>query len=167
MSQPTARHLAPASPATADRRHRRRTALVAWVVALALPAGTAFALWTVGGTGNGQAKATTSQNLTVAAGTASAQLYPGAAGDVVFRVTNPNAFAVKVTGISLGAVAGSGTCGASNFTTAAGTVAPVTVAAGQSADVTVVGGLGMVTAAGNECQGVTVTVAGTVTAAQA
>ena len=154
----------PAAPA--DGRRRRRVALLAWLLALALPGGAALALWSVGGAGPGQARATTPQPLTVAAGTASAQLYPGGTGDVVFRVSNPNAFAVRVSGVALGAVTGSGACGATNFTTATGSVTPVTVAAGQSADVTVVGGLAMVVAAGDECQGVSVTVAGTLTAAQ-
>ncbi|WP_336922463.1 hypothetical protein [Aquipuribacter sp. SD81] len=147
-------------------RARRRASLVAWVVALALPAAAAAALWTVGGAGVGGGRATTAQDLVVTPGTAGAQLFPGGSGDVVFAVSNPNPFPVRVTGVTLGAVTGQGACGASNFTTSAGTVAPVTLAAGASGDVTVVGGLTMVAAAGDACQGVTVQVAGTLVAAQ-
>jgi hypothetical protein len=148
-------------------RARRRTALLAWVVALTLPAAAAAALWTVGGSGSGQGRAVTVQNLVVTPGTPTAQLYPGGSGDVVYSVTNPNPFPVRVTGVSPGAVTGEGACGASSFTTSTGTVAPVTIAADATATVTVVGGVTMVVAATDACQGVVVTVAGTLVAAQA
>ncbi|MFC5381764.1 hypothetical protein [Aquipuribacter nitratireducens] len=150
----------------AEQAHRRRTSLVAWCLALALPAAAAAALWSVGGSGPGQGRATTAQDLVVTAGTASSQLYPGGAGDVVFDVANPNPFPVTVTGANLGTVTGVAACSAANFTTGAGTVTPVSIAANASATVTVVGGLQMLTSAGDGCQGVTVTVDGTLVAAQ-
>ncbi len=147
-------------------RAHRRTALVAWTLALGVPAAAAAALWTVGGSGDGQARALTAQNLVVTPGTASAQLFPGGVGDIVYTVSNPNPFPVRVTGVNLGAVTGQGTCIASNFTTSPGTVAPVTIPAGTSGTVTVTGGVVMTLAAGDNCQGVSITVAGSLVASQ-
>jgi hypothetical protein len=69
---------------------RRLVGAGLWVVTFTLPAVTAYALWSANGTGTGAARATSATSLTVTAGSASADLYPGAAGNVVFSVTNPN-----------------------------------------------------------------------------
>ena len=59
--------------------------------------------WTVGSSaGNGYSKAVTAQNVTLSDASASttAQLYPGGTGDLVVKVTNPNAFGVTVTAVT-------------------------------------------------------------------
>jgi hypothetical protein len=64
--------------------------------------GFVYAAWTVDGSGEGYAKAKTAQDLTtvdVSAQT-TATLYPGADGDVLIRIRNPNDFQVRVTDIT-------------------------------------------------------------------
>jgi hypothetical protein len=67
---------------------------------LATLLGIAFAAWVAGGTGQGTAKAGVAQPLTVSGGTPTNLLYPGGTGDVAATITNPNAYPVRVTGIS-------------------------------------------------------------------
>lgn len=163
------------------RRIRRSTAalhgrrftwlhVTTWTLSLLLPAGVGYALWTASGNGNGEARSRSAIALTVAAGTASAQLYPGSTGDVVFTVTNPNPYRVSVTAWSGASVTGTSdsvNCPASNFSLNSGSFGAATIdGGGASATVTVTGGITMNSAAGNGCQGVTVTVNGTVTGSQ-
>jgi hypothetical protein len=149
---------------------RRAAAFVVVAVAIATPAGgmSAIATWGTSGTGEGQAKATTAVSLVVSAGTATGQLYPGAAGDVRFRVQNPNTFPVTVTGWSGQSVASTDKsgCGTGNFSVNAGSIAATPVAAGAAVTVTVVGGVSMNSDAPDACQGAGVGVSATVTAAQ-
>ena len=65
-------------------------------------AGLAYAAWTTNGTGSGTAKAQSAQNLTTSdvSATTSANLYPGATGNVKIEINNPNPYPVKVTEIS-------------------------------------------------------------------
>lgn len=62
-----------------------------------------YAAWTTNGTGSGYAKAGTAQALSTVDASASttATLYPGATGDVVLTVSNPNSYPVRVTSVSL------------------------------------------------------------------
>ena len=151
---------------TDGRRARRRTAIVAWGATLALPAAAAFALWSAQGTGGGEAEARNAVALQVAAGNASAQLYPGGTGDVVFSVTNPNPYAVRVTGPTLSTVTGTAGCDVTNFTVNTPTVVATNVPAGGTAVVTATGGLTMKTTALDACQGVVVAVTGTLSGSQ-
>src|SRR6201989_3559460 len=61
-----------------------------------------YAAWTSSGGGTGFAKAASAQNLTTASitGTTSATLFPGATGDLVVNVTNPNSYPIKVTSVT-------------------------------------------------------------------
>jgi hypothetical protein len=61
-------------------RNKRRVVVAAIVVAAVIAVGIGIAAWSVGGSGNGYAKATTASSLTLADATAftTAQLYPGA-----------------------------------------------------------------------------------------
>ena len=61
-----------------------------------------YAAWTSSGGGTGFAKAASAQNLTTASltGTTTATLYPGATGDLVVNVTNPNSYPIKVTSVT-------------------------------------------------------------------
>jgi hypothetical protein len=102
------------------------------------------------------------QALAVAPGTASGQLYPGATGDVVFRVTNTTRGPVRVDTATLSRVSGTtgAGCLASHFTVNSGRVTPVVIRAEETRTVTVTGGITMDFDAPDACQGVTVTVPG-------
>jgi hypothetical protein len=80
-----------------------RLTLAALAAVMVVTAGATFGSWAVGSdSGNGYAKAVTAKNLTLSDASAStvADLYPGASGDVKLKVTNPNDFAVTITGIA-------------------------------------------------------------------
>jgi hypothetical protein len=141
------------------RRTFRRggTIAVATVAALAT-GGTAFAFWSSGGTGSGNATARTAQALTTTATTLSANLlFPGGTGDVKLTINNGNPFAVTVT-----AVNGNGTitsdkgaaCDASpgvTFTSTSGL--SVVVPANSSATTTLGGKVAMSNSSDTTCQG--------------
>ena len=75
-----------------------RRSTIAGVATLALVGtGIAFAAWTSTGTGSGTADATNAVDLTVNVGDASG-LYPTGSKTATFTVTNPNPYAVKLTG---------------------------------------------------------------------
>ncbi|HEY7398682.1 MAG TPA: hypothetical protein VH538_10290 [Gaiellaceae bacterium] len=143
------------------------------LAAVGILATTAITLgsWTVGSSaGNGYSKAITAQNVTLsdASGQTTAQLYPGGTGDLVVKVTNPNSFAVTVTGVS-----GAGTI-TSDKGTACNNATGVTytnttglsqvVGSGATVTFSVVGKVAMSTASDNSCQGAIFTVPITVTA---
>ncbi len=71
-----------------------RLAVAASVTAVVIAGGlTTFGAWTVGGSGDGYAKAVTASNLTMnVVAAAAGDLYPGGTGNVRYSVTNPNAF---------------------------------------------------------------------------
>jgi hypothetical protein len=149
---------------------RTRVGLLAWTVALTLPAGAAVALWSVSGSGQGTARGTTAVALTVTAGTAPADLFPGAAGDVVFSVTNPNPFPVTLTSgtvTSISQITGAaGTCQATDFTLGSGSMSGASIAAGGTSTLTLTGAITMASTAGDGCQGAVVSVSGTVSGIQ-
>ena len=149
---------------------RRNKAIVAFAAFTALTSGAALALWSASGTGFGQAKALTAQSITVTAATATADLYPGfTAGDVFFTLTNPNPYAVTMTSMTPGTVTSSnpGACPASNVTVAAATGLSLTVGAtATSSTQSVVDVVSMAAAAPDGCQGVTFTVALTLSGGQ-
>jgi hypothetical protein len=151
---------------------RKRTIVVSLVVlALAVVAvGVGLGAWSLGGTGNGSAKATTASNITLADASAftSADLYPGATGNLKLRATNPNPFPVRIT-----AVSGNGTitsdkgaaCDAStgvSFTNQSGLT--LDLAAGATATLTVPSAVSMSNLSDNSCQGAIFTVPVSVTA---
>src|SRR5207237_174172 len=71
-------------------------------VAVVAGASMVFAAWTTGGGGSAYGKATTSQALTTVDVSASttATLYPGATGDALIKISNPNPFPVTVTAVA-------------------------------------------------------------------
>jgi len=85
-------------------KHRiaKRVSAGTILLALMVAGSVAFAAWTATGTGDGYAKATTAQALTTVDVSASttATLYPGATGDVLIRIDNPNPYAVQVTDVA-------------------------------------------------------------------
>jgi hypothetical protein len=140
------------------------------VLGAAAAVGIGIAAWSVSGTGNGSTKAVTASVLTLADASAftSADLYPGATGNLKLRVTNPNSFPIRIT-----AVSGNGTitsdkgaaCDASTgvtFTNQSGLT--LDVGASATATVTVASSVSMSNASDNSCQGAVFTVPVTVTA---
>ena len=160
---------------TQDERRRRRRGLLLLlgsILAVSVAGGIAFALWSTSGTGSGSAKAITAQTLTVtAAASPTADLFPGASGALQFTVANPNPYPVSLTSISYGSVTSSdqANCPASNLTLGAGGAlgTPISVpASGTSGAVSVPSAVTLAVSAPNGCQGVTFTVAVTLTGTQ-
>lgn len=124
----------------------------------------AFAAWTATGSGSGYAKATTAQALTtvdVSASTA-ATLYPGATGDVLIRIDNPNPYPVTVTDVAgAGAIdsdAGAACDAATGVTFTDQTGLSLNVAAGGAATFTLTGSVEMDNSSHNSCQGAIFTI---------
>jgi hypothetical protein len=155
------------------RIHRRKRTIVAALTVLALAVvavGVGLGAWSLGGTGNGSAKATTASNITLADASAftTADLYPGATGNLKLRATNPNPFPVRIT-----AVSGNGTitsdkgaaCDASTGVTLTNqTGLTLDLTAGQTATLTVPSAVSMSNSSDNSCQGAIFTVPVSVTA---
>jgi hypothetical protein len=161
----------PAPPAAHRRRVSRKLVAVAALVAVLAVAGIAIAAWTITGSGTGYAKAASGSALTLGDATAftSADLYPGANGSVVLRVTNPNPFQVRVTTVTgNGAItsnAGAACTAATGVTFTNQTGLTNDVAANTTATVTLAGAVSMSNSSDNSCQGavfsIPVTVSGT------
>jgi hypothetical protein len=151
------------------KRPSRKWLLALPAVGATIAIGIGVAAWSVSGSGNGAAKASTASALTLADASAftSADLYPGATGNLKLRVINPNAFPVRIT-----AVSGNGTitsdkgaaCDASTGVTFANQSGlALDVAAGATATLTVAGAVSMSNASDNSCQGAVFTVPVSVT----
>jgi hypothetical protein len=125
--------------------------------------GLVYAAWTTSGTGSGYAKATDAEALStvdVSAST-SADLYPGADGDVVVRIDNPNPYPVRVTDIDgNGAITASGGIGACNTTgvTYTDQTGTFNVGAESAQTFTLDNAAHMSNASDNGCQGATFTI---------
>src|SRR3954451_5978554 len=83
-----------------NRKHLKRKLAFLVAVAVMTAVSLGYAAWTnSGGSGSAYSKATTVGALTtvdVSASTA-ATLYPGATGDALIKISNPNPYAVTVT----------------------------------------------------------------------
>lgn len=153
-----------------NRKRTRKVAAVAAITAVVVGGGAAFALWSADGVGSGQATALTAQNITVTAAAGPATLYPGATdGDVTFTLTNPNPYPVQFTAMTAGAVTSSDptNCPASNVTVDPATGLALNVAAGAtSGTLSIADVVNMAGAAPDGCQGVTFTIALTLSGSQ-
>ena len=151
---------------------RKRTLLIALIVAVlgVVAVGVGIGAWSITGSGNGSAKATTASAITLADASAftSADLYPGATGNLKLRATNPNPFPVRIT-----AVSGNGTitsdkgaaCDASTGVTLANQSGlTLDLAAGATATLTVPNAVSMSNSSDNSCQGAVFTVPVSLTA---
>lgn len=153
-------------------RVRTRNKMAAAVIALTvlLTAGLAVALWSANGTGSGNARALTAQTVTVNATTGTADLYPGfTGGDVHFTLTNTNPYPVTFDAMTPGAITSSapGACPASNVTAASATGLSLPVAANATSGAQSISNVvTMAPAAPDGCQGVTFTIALTLTGSQ-
>jgi hypothetical protein len=148
-----------------------RLAVALAMATMVVAGGATFGSWAVSSeAGNGYAKAVTAQNLTLSDASAStvADLYPGGSGAVKIKVTNPNSFAVTITG-----VAGAGTvtsdkgaaCDASTgvtFTNQTGL--SLGLAAGATTVFSLPGAVAMSNATVTSCQGGVFTIPVTLTA---
>jgi hypothetical protein len=153
---------------------RKAFLVVAGVLALAA-AGIGVAAWQTSGSGSAYAKAGTASALTLsdAAAFTTGDLYPGATGAAKIRVTNPNAFPVRITSVAKQAAAviasnKGAACDAStgvSFTDQTGLT--IDVAAGATATVTLTNAVAMSNASDNACQGAVFTIPVDVTAASA
>jgi hypothetical protein len=150
--------------------------IAATTTAVALGGGIAFAVWTLGGSGNGTGGATIANNLVITGTTptgSAATLYPGGpAGAVYFTVDNPNPFAVTITGITWGTPTSSDPSTCANTNISVDTAAPTTVSISIPANGSGTGGysepgvLDLAHSAPNGCEGVSFNVPMTVTATQ-
>lgn len=151
-------------------RKRRLLGLVV-IVGSVVVGGTAAALWSANAAGNGQARAATAQPIVVNAATGAADLYPGfTTGDVYFTLTNPNPYPVEFTAMVPGLVVSSNptACPASNVSVVGATALTLTAAANAtSASRTIADVVSMASTAPDGCQGVTFTIAMTLTGTQA
>lgn len=149
-------------------RSKRRRALVAVaVVAVALTGALASAAWLASGTGDGSAKATSSQDLVLddASASVSAQLYPGATGDVKVAIENPNPFPVQLQSIARTGAITSDKGAACDASTGVTYTAPSDLsgaafnfAAGETKTVTLTDAVAMSNASDTSCQGATFTI---------
>lgn len=146
------------------KRFSRKLVLSAVLTVAGLAAGVAFAAWTASGTGSGYAKAGSAQALTTvdASASTSADLYPGATGDTVVRISNPNPYPIRVTAVSgTGAITSDkgAACNDSTgvaFSNQSGLT--LDVAANSSATFTLVDATTMSNASDNACQGAIFTI---------
>lgn len=131
----------------------------------------AFAAWTATGSGSGYAKATSAQALTTVDASASttATLYPGATGDVLLSIENPNPYPVTVTDVvSVGAIDSDTTAacdGSTGVTFSDQTGLALNVPAAADATFTLSGSVEMDNSSHTSCQGAVFTIPVTLTGA--
>lgn len=152
-------------------KRMRNRIIATGAVAMTLVAGVAFANWTASGSGSGAAKAASATASTVTAGSPTADLYPGQTeGDVYISVDNPNPYAIRFTSASFSTVTSGNEagCPASNVTVdASATGLTIDVPAGSAGVAsTITDVVSMAGNAPNACQGVTFTIAVTLSGTQ-
>jgi hypothetical protein len=148
---------------------RKKKVVIGIVTVVTLGAGAAAALWSANGTGSGTARSVSAQNITVTAATGAADLYPGFnGGDVHFTLDNPNPYPVTFDAMTAGAVSSSDpACPATNVTVIGATGLSIPVAAGASNVVASIPNVvTMLGTAPDGCQGVSFTIALTLTGSQ-
>jgi hypothetical protein len=149
---------------------RRKLTVLGALTALIL-AGVAWAVWTVGGSGNTTARAGQLQPLTfeaVAFPAAGVRLFPGQSAPVYAEVQSANSGPMEIISLASGGPIVSsdpGNCPANNVTVNAGTLAtPVTVPVGITPGFSIPNAVSLDVEAPSPCQGVTFTVPISVTA---
>ena len=152
------------------RNRKKKIVAIALGTTLAAGGGAAWALWSASGTGAGRATALTAQSITATAVTGTASLYPGATdGDLYFTLTNPNPYPVTFDTMTAGAITSSnpGACPASNVSATGATGLSLPVGANAtSAAQSIANVVSMQSTAPDGCQGVTFTIALTLTGSQ-
>ena len=123
-----------------------------------------YAAWTSSGTGSGYAKAKSAQTLTTVDVSASttATLYPGADGDVLIKISNPNQYPVRVTSVTgngaITADSGHAGCVTTGVTYTNQTGQTIDVPAGGTTQATLTNAAHMSNASDDGCQGATFTI---------
>ncbi|TCK20922.1 hypothetical protein [Pseudonocardia endophytica] len=168
----TVTHTRPDVPPVGSRRAAfARVAFGAAVAAsLGVGGGVASASWAGGGSGDGSATAASLDPPTTAAVPGSAvttgELYPGATGDAVVTVVNPNPVPMTVTSVAGSgqptASGGTGTCDVTGVTLTPSDPG-LPVAAGGSATLTLPGAAVMSTESETGCQNAVFTIPVTLT----
>lgn len=148
----------------------KKLAVVATAVGVVVAGGVAYALWSATGSGSGTATALTAQTITVTAATGAADLYPGfTQGDVYFTVSNNNPYAVTFASMTPGTITSSneGACPAAKLTVASATGLGMAVA-GNASNVaqSIPNVVTLASDAPDGCQGVTFTIALTLSGTQ-
>ncbi|KOV82043.1 hypothetical protein [Nocardia sp. NRRL S-836] len=133
----------------------KRTAVIAAVAVVAVGGGVAYAAWSSTGTGSGKVASTQEIASTITPVDGSGGLYPGRTVSFQVTINNPNAYPVRVTGISAGASDLVGGCAAGTVTSPAVTNPTGTITTGQSGTYTLQAT--MSTTATNECKAQTFT----------
>lgn len=149
-----------------------RKLITGFIVVLVLGVtGLVYAAWTSNGSGSGYAKAGSAAALTtvdVSAST-SATLYPGATGDVVLKIDNPNPYPVRITAVTgsgaITADAGHPGCVTTGVTFTDQAGKSIDIAASSQTQVTLTGAAKMSNASDNGCQGATFAIPVTLTGA--
>ena len=131
---------------------------ISTAVLLGLGSGAAFAYWRTTGAGSGSATTGTVQSVTVlaASGTPASLLVPGGSAELLLTISNPNAYAVTLAGItqngSLTVSGGSG-CTAANSGVAVAAQTGLTVSIPAATNtVVVLAGIQMTAASDSGCQ---------------
>jgi hypothetical protein len=144
---------------------RPKKLIVAAVTVLVLGAvGLVYAAWTTSGSGSGYAKAGSSQALTTIDVSASttATLYPGADGNVLIKVSNPNNFPVRVTSVTgngaITADSGHASCATTGVTFTNQMGQTIDIPAGGATQATLTNAAHMSNASDDGCQGATFTI---------
>jgi hypothetical protein len=152
---------------------RRRIGLLVGAVAaltLGLAGGSAYAYFASSGSGSGVANTGTAQSVTVvaASGSVTNKLYPGASGDLLVRITNPNSYPVTIVSLAPGSGSTTADAGHSGCTTTGVSAATMSglnipVASGTNVQVTIPNGATMDATSQPACQGATFSVPITIT----
>jgi hypothetical protein len=102
-----------------------------------------------------------------ATGSAVNQLYPGASGDLLVKLNNPNSFPLTIVSVSgngtVTGAGGTGTCTTTGVTVPTQTGLNITVAAGNNVSVVVPNGVSMDLTSDSGCQGATFQIPITIT----
>lgn len=155
----------PSTPGVPKRTWPRRlSAAVGLAVGLSLIAGVAYGYFRSGGSGTGSAGTGSAVNVTVTAATAANDLFPGHAGTVKFTLKNTNPFTTNFTSVKTVSVSSGNetACPAANILVATlpYSISTISVASGQTtATKTISGLISMSSTAPSTCQGMSFTVA--------
>lgn len=147
---------------SAPRRGLKALAGAVVVVSVLGGSGVVLAGWTASGRGSVDARVLENVEATVTGVAPEAALYPGATEPISFRVTNPNPYGVRfnIATVLIARVTPQQgrTCDASNFESIGRVGVAIDVLAGKGGNVgTIPDAVHMLPAAGDGCQGATVT----------
>ena len=137
---------------------RSLVGLVMSLILVGVSSGAAYAYWRTTGSGSGAASVGTVQSVTVlaASGTPASLLVPGASAELVLSISNPNSYALTLTGIAPNGtitVSGGSGCTAVNSGVSVSTLSglSLSISAGTST-VRIPAGIQMTSGSASGCQ---------------